>query len=437
MNFEYSQVTSEAMTESLKPDAYVIGTYQVVGEIGDITKYAEWFAIEQSTGTWVRVPEETDEVREKYVAKVIGAYLIPSYESALPKELVEKTAILRIAYSVENIGYQIPELLVHTAGNITSGGKVKLLELEFPQSFTRHFQGPKFGLAGVREILGVPKRPLLIPMIKPCSGIPPEVTGKLVYELASGGADIIKDDEILADPEYCPVYRRVEEGVKALDRAYKETGHKALYAVNITDSPTKMHNKALEAVKAGANCLMVVSYPVGLAAVQEIAEDSEINVPILSHTAFSGAIYESPYNGLSSHVALGKLPRLAGVDIALCYIPDAKLPVLKERFIRVISTMRSSFYNIKKTFPFVGGGCYAGMTHYLVSMLGYDFGLGVGGGVHAHPMGATAGAKAFRQAIDAIMDDIPLREAAASYKELKAAIDEWGIWEENPLNFKK
>lgn len=229
--------------------------------------------------------------------------------------------------------------------------------------------------------------------------------------------------------------RRVEEGAKALERAYKETGNKALYAVNITDSPTKMHRKALKAVRAGANALMVVAYPAGLSSIQEIAEDAEIKVPILSHTAFAGALYESPYNGLSSHLVLGKLPRLAGVDIALTYLPAAKFPMLQERFIRVIQTLRSPFYHIRRSLPFVGGGAYQGMTHHLIKNLGNDFGIGAGGSVHGHPMGAIAGARAFRQAIDAVINNVPLRDAAMSHEELKAAIDRWGIWEEEPVSF--
>lgn len=127
------------------------------------------------------VPGETEDVREKYVAKVIGVHLVPAYESSIPKGTEEKTIICQLAFSAENIGQQIPELLVHVAGNILAGGKVKLIDLELPESFVRGFKGPKFGLEGVRELLGMPKRPLFVSMIKPCSGIPPKVVANLVY----------------------------------------------------------------------------------------------------------------------------------------------------------------------------------------------------------------------------------------------------------------
>jgi ribulose 1,5-bisphosphate carboxylase large subunit-like protein len=53
--------------------------------------------------------------------------------------------------------------------------------------------------------------------------------------------------------------------------------------------------------------------------------------------------------------------------------------------------------------------------------------LGVGGGIHGHKMGATAGAMSIRQAIDALMNGVPLEEAAKKHKELAVAIDAWGL----------
>jgi len=56
----------------------------------------------------------------------------------------------------------------------------------------------------------------------------------------------------------------------------------------------------------------------------------------------------------------------------------------------------------------------------------------VGGAIHGHRMGAIAGARAVRQAIDAILKNIPLREAAREHPELAAALEDWGI-SENPM----
>jgi len=57
---------------------------------------------------------------------------------------------------------------------------------------------------------------------------------------------------------------------------------------------------------------------------------------------------------------------------------------------------------------------------------GRDVVVNAGGGIHGHPMGAAAGGKAFRQAIDAALAGIPLEKHAATNEELRAAIELWG-----------
>ena len=46
-------------------------------------------------------------------------------------------------------------MLSTVIGNISSSGKVKLIDLEFPKSFLAGFKGPKFGVQGIRDLLGV------------------------------------------------------------------------------------------------------------------------------------------------------------------------------------------------------------------------------------------------------------------------------------------
>jgi len=66
------------------------------------------------------------------------------------------------------------------------------------------------------------------------------------------------------------------------------------------------------------------------------------------------------------------------------------------------------------------------MVEQYISDLGNDIILASGGAVQGHPKGAAAGAKAMRQAIDAVVDGIPMEEAANKNEELKCALDLWG-----------
>ena len=76
----------------------------------------------------------------------------------------------------------------------------------------KDFQGPKFGINGIRDILHAYNRPLLNNMIKPCTGYTPDVGEKLFYEASAGGVDIIKDDELIGGDR---VFNKIEDRVKA------------------------------------------------------------------------------------------------------------------------------------------------------------------------------------------------------------------------------
>ena len=127
---------------------------------------------EQSTGTFVRVPGETDELRERYAARVeqiveLGTVDSPSLAgSGLPKKhtgpVVRRTAEVTLSWPIENMGPSLPNLLATVAGNLFelkpfSG--LKLLDVTLPPAFLSAYQGPQFGVEGTRRLTGVYGRP--------------------------------------------------------------------------------------------------------------------------------------------------------------------------------------------------------------------------------------------------------------------------------------
>lgn len=415
-----------ALPDGVDYDEYVIGTYLVsYPKSIPVAKLAPALAIEQSTGTWVPVPGETPEVRRKHVAKVIGVYEIPDYEWMVPHDVEERQYIIQIAFPEVNFGEQIPMLLTTVVGNISMAGKLKVLDLRFPQKYVAGFQGPKFGIPGIRKLLGVPKRPLLNNMIKPCTGYPPEVGVELFRLAALGGCDIIKDDELLANASFCECERRVKLYMEAERQVYEETGEHTLYTVNVTDEIPKVFENARRAVELGCNALMVNYLVTGFPVLRALAEDPAINVPILAHMDLAGALYASEWHGISSHLVLGKLPRLAGADIVVFPAPYGKAPVLVDKFQNVARNLSFPLYHIRPTFPMPSGGITPKMVPEVIRDLGPDIVIGSGGGIHAHPQGPVAGAKAFRQAIDATMQGRSLEDAAKEYPELRVALETW------------
>jgi 2,3-diketo-5-methylthiopentyl-1-phosphate enolase len=415
-----------ALPDGVDYDDYVIGTYLVSYSAAlPIPIIAPMLAVEQSTGTWVPVPGETLEVRCQHIAKVIGVYEVPDYEFAVPPNLQTRQWFVQIAYPEVNIGEQLPMLLTTVVGNISMGGDIKLVDIRLPKKYVAGFKGPKFGIEGVRKILGVKKRPLLNNMIKPCTGYRLKVGADLFRKAALGGCDVIKDDELIADASFNSALGRVKRYMQIEKQVYEEKGEHTLYTVNITDKIPNVFENAKRAAELGCNALMINYLAVGFPVMQALAEDPSINVPILAHMDVAGALYMSPWHGLSSHLVLGKLPRLAGADIVVIPAPYGKAPVIDYKFRNVARNLAFPLYHLKPTFPMASGGITPSMVPTVMAALGNDIVIGSGGGIHAHPKGPVAGGKAFRQAIDATMKGIPLSEYAKDHEELAISLKEW------------
>lgn len=416
------------LPEGINPDDYVVATYLFRSREKDILQRVATMAAEQTTGTWIQVPDETNQLKERHQGKVLGIWEVPDYETDRQITGEERTHVFQLAYPVENIGSQIPMLLTTVFGNISMMGEIKLVDLSLPRKFVDGLPGPQFGVKGIRKLLGIPERPLLNTMIKPSTGITPEKGAELFYQAGLGGTDIIKDDEVLADTGFSPFLRRVELYLRMAKRAHEETGQKILYAVNVTDEPERCLNKAIAAVEAGANAIMVNYLPAGIGILSSLARNPKIRVPILAHLDFGGALYASPFHGISSHLIYGKLARLAGVDMLTIPTPYGKFWILRDKYLRIAVALQKPAYDKERAWPIAGGAVKQGHLPQLFKDLGKDFIVGAGGAIYAHPMGPSAGARAFRQGIDLMMKRGGFDESVEDYPELKVALDQWGIY---------
>ena len=423
-----------ALPEDIDYENHIIATY-----IAKLPRKMDAFymmqavCVEQSTGTFVPVPAETPETRRKHVAKVIMWTRIPDLEYDGAEDIFGNPKMydycVQLAFPI-NFNPQIPMMFTTIYGNISMGGMLKMVDFRLPKTFLKEFKGPKFGDVGVRKILGVRDRPLLNNMIKPCVYTGCEVGAELAYQAAVGGCDVIKDDELIADPPFNPAVDRVVAFMEALDRADSEKGEKTLFTINITDRVDRMFELADEVQEAGANALMVNHIAVGYSAMRKLAEDPSVKVPILGHMDFAGALYQDPLSGVSSPLVLGKLGRLAGCDFIVHPAPYGKAPTTTDRFKETARQMVMPMGNaphIKPTMPMPSGGITVSLVEKCMKDLGPNIMIGSGGGIHAHPSGPISGAKAFRQAIDAAMQGIPCKEYAKDHKELAESLGVFGL----------
>ena len=404
-------------------DDHIIGTYQINIDTADIEKMAMAIADEQTTGTWIKVKAETKDKKMRFGGKVVAIYEIPDIGLDYISDQ-KPMHIVQIAYPIENMGDSIPMLLSTVMGNISASGMVKMLDCSFPKKYLKKFNGPKFGIQGIREVLGVEGRPLLNAMIKPNIGWTPKEGSELFYAAAKGGVDVIKDDELLpVDEPFCPLEQRVKLFIEKEKQAYEETGEHTLYATNITGHIGEVRENAYRALEYGANCLMINAYTSGLGAVKMLADDPEIKVPILAHVYFASVMAASTYTGLSQALLVGKIARIAGSDFEIAGHPYGKFPLSEKTFSRTFRNFTQPLWHIKPTMPAYSGGTTQLTVGTIIDKMGTDIIVAAGGGVHGHPDGSEAGAKSMRQAIDAACQDIPVIEYAKDHHELAKMID--------------
>jgi len=378
-------------------------------------------ALEGSTGTWERVEEDTEAMRIAMSSKLVGYHEIPS------EDLYTKAAVVQLAFPIRAWGDNIPMMLLAIAGNCFAYSKnLMLTDLFIGKNLLKKFQGPKFGVDGIRKFTGVKERPLSLHIIKPKMGMTPEQTANQVRLTAMGGADMCKDDEMLADAYNNTMEQRLPLVMDEINKAADKTGKKMIYMCSITDEPLKMMDKAKRAVELGANGLLV-SYSAGLGTLRELTSNPDINVPVMLHPSHMIAMMKQ-----IAWPVLAKLCRLCGADLMLTPTMWSSIPMVShEEGLRTSFMQLAPLGHIKRTFPMPCAGVYPGVAEAIIGEYGPDIIIPAGGGMLGHPDGYTVGAQSWQQAIAAVMDDIPLLEAAMKpeNKALRRAIEKWGYKE--------
>lgn len=417
-----------SLPEEVFEGNFIIATYFYRSTGGeDVYEKAKSFAIGQTLGTWVPVPGITSDMYKNYGGRVVSVYDIPPAEltSDVPEET---THIIQIAFPDENFSPQFPMLLTTLLGNdVSTSAQVKLIDIKFSKRFLNAFKGPKFGIDGIYKYFNIEKRPIVLNMIKPCLGYTPKEGAEIFRQVALGGVDIIKDDELFANTSYSSIVERVKKYTEVAKEVQDSTGYLTKYCVNVTDRQDRMIEHAHRAVEAGAGALLVNFVATGISALQALAEDSSINIPILAHYATAGSITESPYTGISSSLLLGKFSRIAGADMCMFSSPYSTYPFLKKRYMQIADVQRLPLSSILPTMPVIGGGIHPNSAEKIVNDLGPEIVLASGGAILGHPLGPTQGAVAMMQAAKALGKGICLKELSKEKdcKALKISIEKW------------
>jgi ribulose-bisphosphate carboxylase large chain len=383
-------------------------------------------ASESSTGTWTTL------------------FTLPPRMRALQAKAFDLSGnYVKIAYPLDlwEEGNAV-QLLSGIAGNIfgmKALSNLKLIDASLPAEYVKNFKGPHHGISGVRKMMGVTARPLTGAVPKPKIGFSASEHAKIGYETWMGGFDFVKDDENLTSTKFNRFAERVKLLSKLRDKAERETGEKKGAFINITAEVEEMKRRAKMLADSGWNYCMIDVVVAGTASVMTLRDYcSDLGLAIHAHRAMHAAFDRNPRHGISMEF-LAKIMRLVGVTQIHSGTAVGKLvgsrrestavaEVLRERKVAPLEhvLLAQDWGKIKPAFPVSSGGLHPGLIPAVLDIYGNDLVLLVSGGIHGHPRGTRAGAKAAMDAIEAHLAGRTLEEQAKKSPELAEALGKWG-----------
>jgi ribulose-bisphosphate carboxylase large chain len=334
---------------------------------------------------------------------------------------------VRIAYPIELFEPgNMPNILSSVAGNVfglRAVRNLRLNDINLPRELVQNFKGPEYGKDGIRKLLDVKDRPLVGTIIKPKLGLKTKDHAKVAYDAWVGGCDIVKDDENLSGQRFNPFNDRLVETLEMRDRAEQETGEKKVYMVNITSETEEMLKRAQFVKDHGGKYLMIDILTCGFSALQTVREQ-DFGLVIHAHRAGHAAFTRDIKHGISMQV-IAKVARIIGVDQLHVGTVVGKMSETREEVSENCEALRTDMYGLNEVLPVASGGLYPGLVPDLMGFFGNDFVIQAGGGIHGHADGTVSGAMAMRQAVDAVLHGVSLKEYAESHKELQVALELW------------
>jgi len=401
---------------------------------GDVEALARKIASDQSTGTFVAVPGETEELKRRAAARVVAIrHLPPADRASLPDEAGDATRFNRadaeIAYPLEAVGTDLSALMTIAIGGvyaIKGMTGIRVVDMKLPPEFAAAHPGPQFGVAGSRRLTGVEGRPIIGTIVKPALGLLPDESAALVGDLLSSGVDFIKDDEKLMSPAYSPLSARIAAIMPKIRDHEQKTGKKVMYAFGIshTDPDEMMRNHDL-VVAAGGNAAVVNINSIGMGGVAFLRKRSNL----VLHAHRNGWDILTRHGGLGMEFSVWQqFWRLLGVDQFQINGIRVKYWEPDDSFVKSFKAVSTPLFSREDCpLPVVCSGQWGGQAPETFVRTGRttDLLYLCGGGVVSHPGGAGAGVRAVRQAWEAAVAGIPLSDYAKEHPELAQSIEKF------------
>lgn len=308
-----------------------------------------------------------------------------------------------LSYCSEREGLTHLFLLITAAAEYNYTETFWIDSIELPRPFVQRYQGPRFGVKGIRDLSGIDSRPLIGLVLKPRIGTPLNVISSMAIEALKGGADFIVDDLLLVDPDGELAFEnRISFFSDMVSKLSKETRERKLYFANVCVAPNRATDYAIKAYKAGVNGVMVDVFTMGIGGVEDIIAALDGKIPVIATNMGSGVMTRGTWlNGPSIHftgmseAVIAKLSRVAGVDAvhtgtsaSECYGEDAWGPAYR--------SLRHPLHGLKEVMAVAEGDLTVANVWENIKSLGSDLLIEATSGIINYPGGPKKGAAAFR-----------------------------------------
>ena len=339
---------------------YLQVTFRLDVSQEDAAQLVDSILLEQSVETPAEVAMRNDFVRDN---------MMGSIHQIEPQE--DGTMLATLHLSTITASVDVGQFLNVLFGNVSLHEHVRLEGFQLPDSLLDRFPGPRFGISGMRERLGVYGRPLTCSALKPV-GLPLRDLLKTCEAFARGGIDLIKDDHYLADHSFSPFQERVVGCQEVIARVADDTGRRVGYCPNLSGTPDDIRRQLAFAQQHEVAAVMVAPMIMGLPAFYEMVR-SELEIPVMVHPSFAGSTRMHPA------VLLGQLLRLYGADAVIFANYGGRFSYSRDVCLDIAERLRAPWRHLRPVFPVPAGGMAVERTPELVSSFGTDAMLLVGG----------------------------------------------------------
>lgn len=369
---------------------YIIATYYLKTQ-KSLREGAIEIAVGQSVGNpHMRSKWENDLLFEIHSCKILG----------VEKELEQnKEGTVKIAFPIINTNWAedgVTQLMVQLLGgnlDIAQITHCRLIDLEIPSTVKCFFKGPKFGIRGIRKYLNVYDKPALGMILKPKTGVSPQVLLEMVKEGVEAGVNFIKEDEILSNPIFCPIEERAPLIVEYLNEYRERTGRNVIYCVCINSDYPYVIDRVKRLFELGINGIHV-NFWNGLGVYKTIRD---LDLPMFVHYQTSGLkILTDPQHRFSiDFKIICELAGLCGVDFFHAGMIGGYANNTDEEVLSYVNILRE--YDVC---PTMSCGLSEHNVNLITEKIGIDYLANSGGAIHSHPNGTKGGVKAIKDKID-------------------------------------